>query len=179
MKVCNNCKRKFKPSSGHRDCPACRGEKQKTPCVDCGVLSNKDHKKCINCHNGSGENSPSWKGGKTRHQKGYTMSWVPGRKYVFDHVLVMENEIGRRLLDVENVHHLNGVRDDNRPENLELWTRPQPAGIRAEDAVVWAQEVLERYAPELLNGSNSVFSEDGIWTPGQYRPGPREKTQVN
>jgi len=69
--------------------------------------------------------------------------------------------------------------DDNRPENLELWTRSQPTGIRAKDAVAWAQEVLELYAPELLNGSNSVFSEDGIWTSGQYRPGPRGKTQVN
>jgi hypothetical protein len=29
----------------------------------------------------------------------------------------------------------NGVRDDNRPENLELWTRPQPLGIRVSEAI--------------------------------------------
>jgi len=79
------------------------------------------------------------------------MLWVPEHpragkgNYVFEHIVVMEQILERYLLPAETVHHRNGIRDDNRPENLELWTRPQPTGIRVSDAVAWAREILALY----------------------------------
>jgi len=58
----------------------------------------------------------------------------------------MKEKLGRDLLPGENVHHINGVRDDNRPENLELWVTKQPKGQRPEDLLEWANEIIRRYA---------------------------------
>jgi hypothetical protein len=98
-----------------------------------------------------GSANHDWKGGRTKHHAGYLMVRMPDHPrartqgYVFEHILVMEARLGRMLFADESVHHKNGIRDDNSPENLELWVRPQPSGIRAVDALAWAREIIDRY----------------------------------
>jgi hypothetical protein len=70
--------------------------------------------------------------------------------FVREHRWVMSEALGRPLLSTETPHHLNGVRADNRLENLELWSVAQPAGQRVEDKSDWAVEWLRLYRPESL-----------------------------
>lgn len=81
------------------------------------------------------------------NKSGYVCRYTPGSigKMEFEHRVVMESILGRALTSSENVHHINGVRDDNRPENLELWSTSQPYGQRVSDKVAWAREILARY----------------------------------
>lgn len=78
--------------------------------------------------------------------QGYVVGYdMETRKQLFQHRVVAEKKLGRALLPHENVHHINGMKNDNRPENLEIWTKSQPSGQRIEDKIEWAIEFLSSY----------------------------------
>jgi hypothetical protein len=82
----------------------------------------------------AGASHPNWKGGRFKSSAGYVFvkSDHPRSNrhgYMFEHILFAEQKIGRKLNDNESVHHINGIRDDNRLDNLIVLTKSQHASI--------------------------------------------------
>ena len=84
-------------------------------------------------------------GARIRHTSGYTLIKVGatypgalGTGWMLEHRYIMARQLGRSLESYERVHHKNGNRSDNRPENLELWTvqKKDPAGQRVTDRAI-------------------------------------------
>lgn len=82
-----------------------------------------------------GKRSFNWKGGRLKDRLGYIQIWKPEHPnakmagYVHEHRLVMSEYLGRPLESYEFVHHRNGIKDDNRLENLELMTKKVHRGV--------------------------------------------------
>lgn len=100
-----------------------------------------------------GEKSTSWKGGRRKTEDGYILITVENYPkkhkdgYIFEHIFVMSQLIGRLLLKGETVHHKNGVRDDNDPDNLELRVNNHGQGQNIKDLVPYWKKMLILYEP--------------------------------
>lgn len=97
---------------------------------------------------GEGKGYINSKGYRILHRQGHPNAYGKDGS-IGEHTLKMSEFLGRQLKKSESVHHINGIRDDNRIENLELWTRNSRPGQRVDDLIKWCIEFLKDYGIEV------------------------------
>lgn len=146
----------------------------------------------------SGSDNGNWKGGRTIASNGYVLLRMPGhhladvRGYVYEHRLVAEQKLGRELRKGEIPHHINGIRSDNRPENIEVVESRLTHGVRhrvksslrqrpheSNELVVCRCGCGEMFAKfdsdgrprSFISGHNTTNGPDGRWQPRSISEG--------
>jgi len=128
-------------------------------------LKSKRCKSCAGKTRGQqqqGEKHPNWKGGRLKRETGYILvkcqpdnffyPMADSNRYVIEHRLVMAKKLGRCLTRIDIVHHKNGIKDDNRIENLELTTR-------GSHVVEHNKGYKDGYQKGLLDGRNKQIKQ--------------------
>jgi hypothetical protein len=162
IKNCLNCTAEYRAKATHAEtrskfCShACKGAfKTKSATVEkcCGhckklftTLPGLDATYCsVPCtRKGVGNTKRTW----YKNAQGYVVGGftIDGKsRGILQHRYVMEQHLKRPLFDYETVHHVNGVRDDNRLENLEVWIVRPHKGQRVQDTVDWAVKFLAEH----------------------------------
>ena len=147
---CKTCGKRFwRSTPKHSYCSlACK----RKLCENClteithGVNGNVRRKYCFKCNEKKIVNLAKYPiGTKKLKPGGYVLVKIDQKNWMPEHRHLMEKKIKRKLFQMEEVHHKNGIRNDNRLKNLELWSTSHPKGARVKDLIKYAKEILELY----------------------------------
>ncbi len=119
------------------------------------------------CNHSCANSNKNWNGGKYKSSDGYIYVYTTKNKRgILEHRLIMEKFLNRKLLSGEIIHHINGIRDDNRIENLQLRTfkNHEPGH---ENFYIQTINYLKNKIVELEN-KNTLPIKINIWKNKQY-----------
>lgn len=130
---------------------------EQRPCEQCGTLMQvefhlRDTKRFCSRACLTQSKRLTGPGARMKRHDGYIQVYHPTHPdttragMMLEHRLVAEQKYGRRILPTEHVHHLNGVRDDNRPENLEVIDPSSHAGVSTRMGVAKRKALRDRLA---------------------------------
>lgn len=182
MKICSNCA-KENLSLYTLLCPRCyaddrmkriRDESPKIQCAcGCGELipsirTDGESSLFKHGHNSKGANNPAYKGGSYVNTYGYVLLNKPGHPnldksgYVAEHRFIMSQHLGRPIKKDEDVHHINGNRQDNRIENLELLSHGEHKRLHAKQkAIEYRIKMANRLCELCGTNKTTIHSKRG------------------
>lgn len=169
-KTCPHCKSEFQAKAAHAErrvyCShKCKGEARTTAslvekeCRFCkAAFLTQPYRRVEYCsvacaRSGMSRDKTKNVGGWYTQKKSGYVCRVQGNRTILQHREVMEKHLGRALEAHENIHHKNGVRDDNRVENLEVWIVRPHKGQRVQDTIDWAVLFLRAHGYEVKSSA--------------------------
>ena len=111
-------------------------------------MTDEEKARLASYHKGKYKRKTEFGGHKKKRQDGYVAIYAPWHPYcskegyVMEHILIMENAVGHFITRKDVVHHKNGIKDDNRIENLQIMTFSEHASYHLKERYRKRKELM-------------------------------------